>query len=284
MERARKTFAGDIDVAKSDPELAPTGLHAKMAYIMANMGSQKPEGKNPHFRYAYWSTDQVTGYFRSMFGRLGISFTADVESWDIREHQTAKEGRSYLTTVLVRYTLTDTDTGDMTSGVGIGQGDDPGDKGSNKAMAGALKYWLLKTFLMGGEDAEADENTDKRAEAPERREERPVTVGPSNIEGIGRGGRANMATEAQIRQMRLLARDLHWLPDEISLQVDEILGEEYEMPEDVADKGPAILRRLEGLSADDAGKVITAMVERRDAATENKEPSDDPYADGPYGY
>jgi hypothetical protein len=45
----------------------------------------------------------------------------------------------------------------------IGEGQDAGDKGPYKAMTGAQKYALMKTFMIPtGDDPEADEDVDKR--------------------------------------------------------------------------------------------------------------------------
>ena len=53
-----------------------------------------------------------------------------------------------------------------------GSGDDPADKGLYSAYTGAVKYFLMKAFLIPtGDDPEADEGTDKRAaEKPAPRE------------------------------------------------------------------------------------------------------------------
>jgi hypothetical protein len=253
----------------------PRGVHQKLNLILRALPeNMRPEGTNKHFKYDYWTLDQISGFFRNRFADLGLTLTTDVESFDIREHPT-KEGRSQLTTLLVLFTITDSDTGEQISGHGIGQGDDPGDKGANKAMSGALKYWLLKTFLVGGEDAEADDRTDRRSEPrrSEPTEERNVRIGPSNIEGIQRGGRANKTTDAQIRQIRTLARDLEWNATGAARRIAEWLGDELELPEAVEEHGDALVRYLENLDADDAGTIITRMIELRDSPDE--EPHDD---------
>lgn len=270
------------------------GLPDKMAHIMGQIGLMDKEGENKFHRYKYWSDDQISGYFRSWFARLGITFRVSVESFDIREHETKSEGRSFLTTGVYRFTLTDVKSGETISDTMLGQGDDPGDKGSNKAVTGATKYWLLKTFLIGGEDAEEDERTDKRAETRRSGRDRGaddesqrVVIGESKIEGIQRGGRANKTTDAQIRQIRHLAVDLKWNAVGTARRVTEWLGDELELPEDPEAQPDALLRYLEGLDADDAGTIITKMVDLRDAPDEDNDHGDDderdaePFSDYP---
>lgn len=63
-----------------------------------------------------------------------------------------------------------------------GYGDDAGDKGIYKALTGAAKYMIMKTFLIStGDDPEGDENTDRRAAAAQA--SRPVTVERGGSQG-----------------------------------------------------------------------------------------------------
>lgn len=271
MAEAEKAFEG----------MVVKGLYAKLALILETMpNDMRPQGNNSHFHYDYWTLDQISGYFRNRFGELGIAFMADVETFDIREHETSKGGKSFLTTLLVLFTLTDHETGQTVSGHGIGQGDDPGDKGANKAFSGALKYWLLKAFVVGGDDAEADERTDQRSERRARRaqeDDRPVRIGDSSIEGIARGGRSNKTSTVQIRQIRELAKDLNWNATGAARRISEWVGDEIELPEDVETHGEALVSYLEALNADDAGTVITKMLELRDEQRDEDKNDDDRY-------
>ncbi len=64
----------------------------------------------------------------------------------------------YVYNIKFEITLTDCTTGYFETYHWIGQGDDPSDKAINKACTGALKYFLLKNFLLPtGDDAEAFE-------------------------------------------------------------------------------------------------------------------------------
>lgn len=279
VDEAKRIFAGEL----------PHGVRQKLNMILRAMpDDMRPEGNNKHFHYDYWTLDQISGFFRSRFRDLELDLDVDVVEYSTIEHPT-KEGRSMLTTLRVLFTVTDIETGEQVSGHGLGQGDDPGDKGANKAMSGALKYWLLKRFLVGGEDAEADERTDRRDERDERRsssrgrddDERRVKIGPSSIEGIQRGGRANKTTDAQIRQIRELAKDLNWNAIGAARRIAEWLGDELEMPQDAEEARDALVRYLEGLDADDAGKIITKMVDLRDTPEDDTQ---DDRGDPGYGY
>lgn len=242
---------------------AKPSIHTKMVAIMAVLGTLEPTGRNTHFRYDYFEASEVAGTFRKLFVKQGLSFVADVVDFDIKEGRTSKGGSTWLTTLKVLFTITDTYSGETISGHGIGQGDDPGDKGSNKAFAGALKYWLLKTFVVGGEDAEADDRTDRRGgydDAPD------VVVEGSNIQGIERGGRSTNATDVQVKRIRQIAKDLGYGVTKTANLIEEILDTQIEFDvDDPEEMGPAFVKYLEGMGADDAGKVIQYMEKMVDA-------------------
>lgn len=235
----------------------PKGLHKKLSEILGSLDGLVPSGRNAHFKYDYWEATQVTGIFRSRFAEHGLTFMSDVVDYEIRDGKTAKGAHTWLMTMRVLFTITDMETGEFVSGHGLGQGDDPGDKGSNKAFAGALKYWLLKTFLMGGEDAEADEETDRRNVS--RDDEPDPIIEPSNIEGVQRGGRSSNANEVQVKKVRKLA-------GELKLSMGDLL-ETIKMVHDVdtgidpgeEGAGAKLVAYLNSLSADSIGNLIQYM-------------------------
>lgn len=195
----------DVDVVFNEMSLA-----AKLAWVMQHMPELKPEGRNSFHKYDFIKDVQVSGAVRSLFSRCGIAvIVRQIRDHQILERKTSKDGTSYLTQLIVGYRLINAhDPADFLDGEGIGYGDDAGDKGANKAMTSAMKYWLMKTLQIGGEDLEDDASTDARAaersEAPRR--DKPVKVEDSAIEGIQRGGRSDAITEAQIREVGGLMR------------------------------------------------------------------------------
>lgn len=238
---------------------AKPSIHTKMVAIMGQMGSLEPTGQNSHFRYAYFEATEVAGVFRALFIKHGLSFLSDVIDYDVQ----SRGAKNMLTTMRVLFTLTDTETGETVSGHGLGQGDDPGDKGSNKAFAGALKYWLLKTFMVGGEDAEADDRTDQRSDR-----DRPsdVVVEESDIKGIERGGRSTNATDVQIKRIRTLTGDLEYGTTKLMNLIEDVLGVTIPTPDDgdPDDERRALKRYIEDMGSDDAGKLIQYMEQMKE--------------------
>jgi hypothetical protein len=225
---------------------APKDIVQKMADVMGELGGHKPSGTNSHFRYDYWETNQVSSIFRDLFVKHGLAFLADVEDVDIRE-----KGKMTLTTMRVRFTIMDTESTARVSGIGVGQGEDNSDKGANKAFSGALKYWLLKTFLLGGEDAEND--------AMETTSATDVVVVPSNVQGIQRGGRSTSATVTQVDQVRMLARALGYGPVEMNGLFEQVLENPLDLEDDITKAGAAVRAYLDSAPADDLGRLIQYM-------------------------
>jgi len=234
-------------------------LAAKIAETVADLPDNiEPEGKNPHFNYRYYTESQVSGMFRKRLASRGVIMIPHVVCHDMIERET-KTGKSFLTTMLVGFTLTDGE--EVIEGSALGQGDDPADKGSNKAFTAATKYFLLKLGLVGGDsDAEADAETDKRSQSQ-------ISVGKSDIKGIQRGGRSSNATEAQVKRVRVLAGELGLDPYGVAIIIGGVLDKDPGLPaSDVGDPGPPLVTFLSSLSATDIGKLVQAMSEMKEQA------------------
>lgn len=133
----------------------PRGLHSKLAEVMAEVGRVPKRGRNEFHKYDYATEADIVEAVRGALSARGVSLLPSVR-------QVLREGT--LTTALMAFSFTDGETGETSTHEWAGTGDDKGDKGLYKAMTGALKYFLLKTFLLPtGDDPEADEATDKRA-------------------------------------------------------------------------------------------------------------------------
>jgi len=233
----------------------PLGVYAKMNAVMAELDGLKPTGKNSHFRYDYWETNQISSIFRPLFVKHRLAFMSDVVGVDIRD-----KGKMSLTTMTVEFAITDIDApldveAATVKGRGVGQGEDNSDKGANKAFSGAMKYWLLKTFLLGGEDAEND-----AMETQSRSSSTRATVEDSHVEGIQRGGRSTTATVTQVDQVRMMARSLGYDPYKMNDLFETVFEFPLELPkDDITEAGAAVRTYLDTLGAEDIGKLIQYM-------------------------
>lgn len=244
----------------------------KLARIMGSLPQLQAEGRNQHFGYSFIKDTQISGALRPRFAKERLMVIPDVLKEEWFETRTSKGGISYVTKLSVQFTIIDGDSGTQISGVGIGYGDDSGDKGANKALTAAMKYWLMKLFQIGGEDNEADASADKRAA---ERQEGPsqVKIEGKKIEGVERGGQSVRITQAQMKQLFSLYKDLALTPDAFALRIDQYLGDQLAI-DDAADVTAQLNAYIKTLTADDAGKLITAMIDEKDAKR-------DAAADGP---
>ena len=256
-ELAQQVFGDDI---------VKRPVIVKLARIMADLPKLEPEGRNQHFGYNFIKDTQVSGALRSRLAAVHLMIIPDVveESWV--EVKTARGGTSYVTKMKIYFTVIDGDTGDSVGGHGYGYGDDSGDKGANKAFTAALKYWLLKLFQIGGEDAESDSQADLRAADRQAGSaaEGGVTVQGAKIEGVARGGHSDTITRAQATQLLSLYRDLELTPDGLVLRVESILGIVWVLGED-GDPTVQLNQLVRGLTSDQAGQLISGMVDEKDA-------------------
>jgi hypothetical protein len=247
---------------------AKKNLREKLAAIAGDIGDIKPDGYNEFHRYKYFSDEQLSGIFRKRFADAGVIVVPYVENIDVASFQTDKGKHSFLTTLTVMWRILDTDSDEQLTARTIGQGDDPGDKGANKAMTGAFKYLLIKMFQVGGEssDAEADTSTDERHtdEKPSRKAK--VSRPKARVENVQKGGRQANATEVQVDRISVLARELGIGFDGMANVIKNTLSVDVELPDDVEEKKRVLRSFLESLTAEDIGKIAQALETAKERA------------------
>jgi hypothetical protein len=251
-----------------DEEAVQRPVIAALARIMAQLPVLQPEGRNAHFGYGFIKDTQVSGALRPRMAKEGLMVIPNVleESWV--ETKTGKGGISYVTKLKVEFTVIHAASGDSIWGVGFGYGDDSGDKGANKAMTAAMKYWLLKLFQIGGEDLEDDQRADLRAANREAgsTSDVGVKIEDANIEGIQRGGRSDKMTMTQKKQIFALYKDLELTAEGFADRIDTVLGDKLVLPEgaDEVETNKVMNAYINGLNAEDAGQLISGLVDEKD--------------------
>lgn len=154
----------------------PAGLWNKMLYIMEHSGHLQKTGWNKEHGYHFVEETAVLAHIRPLLVLLGLVLVFDEEECE----QVMRKGRngevSDITKKKVRYTLVDADSGEKHTWCVYGYGQDSLDKGPYKALTGAHKYAIMKTFqIPTGDDPEADlgEGQQREAEQSRRQERRP---------------------------------------------------------------------------------------------------------------
>jgi hypothetical protein len=135
-------------------------LVIKLAAIMSEVGRIEKRGRNEFHKYDYAMEADIVEALRAKLAERNVMILPECIATQRNEN---------LTTAAMRFTVIDGDSGSEVTLNWTGTGEDKGDKGLYKAFTGALKYFLLKLFLLPtGDDPEADESSDKsRAAKPE---------------------------------------------------------------------------------------------------------------------
>lgn len=136
----------------------PTGrgqLAGAMARVLAEVSTVAKDGRNDFHGYEYATEGALVAHVRSKLAAQGLAIFPSVIGHETAETKNARGKTSRLTTVTMAITIVHT-SGQSMATQWIGQGEDAGDKGYYKAYTGAMKYFLMKTFLIStGDDPEA---------------------------------------------------------------------------------------------------------------------------------
>lgn len=245
----------------SEAWMAPKALAAKLVQILEAVGTVEKKGYNKAQNYNFVRETDLVDKIRPAMAKLGVYLHQSVIEHRLEPlYETRAGGTMYLTTVQVSFTWVDGATGETwpVPGVFPGTGADTGDKGVYKALTGAEKYFLMKTFLIGtGDDPEGDEKVDQHAAAAAASRERP-TIRRGAQEGVQRGGRSDLATDAQRDEFKALAKDLGSknAEDLRGLVQRLITGLGAEAPE--WDDTAAFVEWMRSMSSAQMGKLIVA--------------------------
>lgn len=137
-------------------------LVKKLCRIMTAVDHIEKKGRNTIQNYDFARESDITGALREQFAKENVFMLPDVVSFEYTMGQTAKGNAKRLCVLRVKFTLEDGDSGETRSFHGMGEAEDTSDKASNKAITAAVKYGLLKAFLIPtGDDTENDPKPEK---------------------------------------------------------------------------------------------------------------------------
>ena len=140
------------------------GLFTKMVRVMASMDRVPKRGRNTHFNYDFVTEGDVLDAVRKALVAEGIALFVSFNELERRD--------SKITVGKLTLTFCDAETGQTHEVQWIGEGQDTQDKGAAKAATSAVKYALLKTFLISTGDAADDPDMSTSVSAAPR--ERPT--------------------------------------------------------------------------------------------------------------
>jgi hypothetical protein len=128
-------------------------LAAKMVRIMADVTNIEKNARNNFHNYQYASDVDVYRAVRQAMVEHNVAVFTKMPQ--VQQMQGTKQLHTLAQFVFV---LVDADSGEREECEWYGEGDDKNDKGVNKSATAALKYFLLKTFVIPtGDDPDGDE-------------------------------------------------------------------------------------------------------------------------------
>jgi len=236
----------------------PKSLIAKLAEITGKLAHVEKKGYNKAQSYAFARESDIAAEASKLFAEYNIFLAQTVVGdapWSPL-YKTRSGQDMYLTEVMMEFTFYDGDSPDQTLGPlrFPGHGADTGDKGIYKALTGAEKYFLMKTFLIAtGDDPEGDEKVDKEAAGAAAGAGSRIKGGKAQT-GTEKGGKTKAPSAAQKAEVKRLIKDKGMTPPTLLIAVSESTGKEV-----APDADPKEV--LADLSGEEIGKLITYVSE-----------------------
>jgi len=181
-----------------DESTKTDSIHVLMGRVLAELPAIGKNQKNVQQGFMYRGYDDVLNALNPLLGKHGVFVLPNVIERTEGERATARGGIMYVVNLHVKYRFYGP-AGDYVEASAWGEGTDSGDKATNKAMTGALKYILFQAFAIS-----TSENSDGDASTPEEtvgtvQAYRPRgTVAPAQQQGG--------ATDAQMRAIFAISK------------------------------------------------------------------------------
>ena len=148
-------------------------IASKLIQVMAECSQIPKNGVNDFHHYKYATSADVLEKVNSALVKHKLASVVTPEVLQASEVLNSKGNAEQRVTVRVAITLVDAESGESVLLVGLGSGQDVGDKAVMKAQTAAIKYaYLMSLAISTNDDPEADSRTDE---------------GMSNAQGRGSG-------------------------------------------------------------------------------------------------
>lgn len=124
----------------------------KICLIMSDAGVIPKTGYNSFHRYKYSSDKDISLALQKLMAKHGVAMFPSIISKNV-----TIDGKDRYCEVVMSFMFVDSDSGEFMTIESAGDATDKGDKAIYKAITGAQKYALLKTFVCPtGDDPEDD--------------------------------------------------------------------------------------------------------------------------------
>jgi len=151
-------------------------IAAKLVKVMKTCCYIQKQGTNTFHKYKYAMAADVLEKVNAALVENGLATISEPELIDLRDVTTSSGKTEHLATVKTKITIIDSESGETISAVGLGSGQDAGDKAVMKAETASQKYaWMMTLMIATGDDPEADATVDERT-ADKPKSNKPKTV------------------------------------------------------------------------------------------------------------
>lgn len=148
-------------------------LYTKIHKVMEEIERVAKRGTNTHQGYSYVFAADVIEECRQLFIKHRLILLPSVQACEYARFEKEGRGADYRARLTIAYTIADADTGEETTLVYQGEGQDSGDKALYKSYTGAFKYFLRDTFMIPvGDDPESDGEPQAQPKQQSRQEPR----------------------------------------------------------------------------------------------------------------
>ena len=137
-------------------------IAGKLIQVMAECSQIPKNGVNDFHHYKYATSADVLEKVNSALVKHKLASVVTPEVLQASEVLNSKGNAEQRVTVRVAITLVDAESGESVLLVGLGSGQDVGDKAVMKAQTAAIKYaYLMSLAISTNDDPEADSRTDE---------------------------------------------------------------------------------------------------------------------------
>jgi hypothetical protein len=153
-----------------------TTLLRKLSEVAQEVGTIAKLGHNEKQNYDYAREADFKRAVRAPFFAKGFVLTPEILSRTNYAVETKSGSSMQYVDVTVKFTVSDSETGESLAGTSTGTGFDSGDKAVYKALAGAMKYWLAMTFMIPTGDDPEDDSEKKNGQPAQTTAQKPTSA------------------------------------------------------------------------------------------------------------
>lgn len=144
-------MVANVQTNEPQIEIVKPTLALKMVHIMGAVGNVAKDGRNKFQNYDFIQSDDVLKAVRAEMVKNNVIVLPRMLGYEM-----TAETKGFHAVVQFEFTLIDADSGETISATWYGEASDSSDKSFSKAGTSALKYWLLKTFMISAGEPDAD--------------------------------------------------------------------------------------------------------------------------------